>query len=300
MNPLPHVSVGLPVHNGERFLPETLPALLNQTYDDFELIISDNASTDRTAEICQDMAATDRRIRYYREPVNRGGAWNYNRVFALARGPLFRWHADDDLCESEYLATCVTALEADSRFILAYTAAKVIDGQGQRVVMPQVTLPFGSLDVVDRFRGALNPICFTDSSIFGIVRRDVLARTRLVGNYLAADRCLTGELLLQGPFLKCAPELFSRRRHDRNVDNTDVGWYDPARRMAVVFGAWKVLLENIKSVTRSPHDLNTKRQLMCELGRWSWHQRTTLRRCLTEGIEQLAHKYSPLAKRELL
>ena len=66
----PRVSIGLPVFNGEKFLPDTLDSILTQTYSDFELIISDNASTDKTGQICRDYAAKDQRICYYRNEEN--------------------------------------------------------------------------------------------------------------------------------------------------------------------------------------------------------------------------------------
>ena len=99
----PRVSIGLPVYNGENFLEFALDSILGQTFQDFELIISDNASTDATESICRRYAAKDSRIRYYRNPNNQGAAQNYNRVFALARGEYFKWAAHDDVCKPNYL-----------------------------------------------------------------------------------------------------------------------------------------------------------------------------------------------------
>src|SRR5688500_410636 len=82
----PRVSIGIPVFNGERFLAETIDSILTQTFEDYEIIISDNASTDRTQEICLLYASRDQRIRYYRNESNLGGSENYNRVFRLSRG----------------------------------------------------------------------------------------------------------------------------------------------------------------------------------------------------------------------
>src|SRR5690349_16638091 len=89
----PRVSVGVPVRNGERFLVETLESLLAQTYTDFELIISDNASTDNTEAICREYAARDPRVRYYRSPQDVGLANNYNSLFARSEGDYFKWAA---------------------------------------------------------------------------------------------------------------------------------------------------------------------------------------------------------------
>ena len=107
----PKVSIGLPVYNGEDFLAEALDSLLDQTYDDFELIISDNASTDSTADICTSYSAKDSRIRYLRSDVNLGAAVNYNLVFELATGEYFKWAAHDDICAPEFIGACVDILD---------------------------------------------------------------------------------------------------------------------------------------------------------------------------------------------
>src|SRR5215217_3975058 len=80
----PRLSIGLPVYDGAMFLAEALDSLLAQTFTDFELIISDNASTDATQSICEQYAAHDCRIRYLRQDINRGLAWNLNHVFELS------------------------------------------------------------------------------------------------------------------------------------------------------------------------------------------------------------------------
>ena len=129
----PRVTVGVPVFNGESFLAETLDSLLNQTFSDFEIVISDNASTDRTEEICRAYAARDPRIRYYRSDANRGAAWNHNRVFELARGEYFKWNSADDLCAPEFLARCVAALDEDASAIMVCSNVLVSDDYGEAV-----------------------------------------------------------------------------------------------------------------------------------------------------------------------
>src|SRR5262245_4762071 len=100
---IPKVSVGLPVYNADHYLDDTLRKLLSQSYRDFELIISDNASTDATEEICRDHAARDRRIIYYRNNCNMGIAWNHNRVFQLSSGEFFMWASHDDVRPTDYI-----------------------------------------------------------------------------------------------------------------------------------------------------------------------------------------------------
>ena len=83
------VSIGVPVYNGENHLAAALDSFLRQTYEDFEVVVSDNGSTDRTEQIARDYAARDPRIRYYRSDINFGAAWNFNRVVELAQGEVF-------------------------------------------------------------------------------------------------------------------------------------------------------------------------------------------------------------------
>src|SRR4051794_3298661 len=95
--PPPKLSIGLPVYNGENFLAHAVDSILAQDFRDFELIISDNASTDRTAEICRGYAESDPRVRYVRFETNQGGSRNFCYVFELARGEYFKWAAHDDV-----------------------------------------------------------------------------------------------------------------------------------------------------------------------------------------------------------
>ena len=128
----PKLSVGLPVYNGENFLALAIEGLLSQTYTDFELIISDNASTDRTREICEEYAKKDQRIRFVRSETNLGAAPNHNRTFELSRGEYFKWAAHDDESDPNLLSRCMEWIErAPDSVVLVYTEAELIDSEGQ-------------------------------------------------------------------------------------------------------------------------------------------------------------------------
>ncbi len=127
----PRVSVGLAVYNGENFIRAAIDSILAQTFTDFELVISDNASTDKTQEICLEYAAKDGRIRYYRCERNMGAAWNQNRVFELSRGEYFRLAAHDDVIAPEYLAKCVEVLDQNPSVVLCHSWTKAINDQGE-------------------------------------------------------------------------------------------------------------------------------------------------------------------------
>src|ERR1700751_3293571 len=108
---MPKLSIGIPVFNGQEFLPELLDSLLAQTFGDFEILICDNASTDRTPQICSEYARRDSRVRFVRNQRNLGAVANFNRVFELSTAPLFKWAAHDDLYHQAYLDACVSLLE---------------------------------------------------------------------------------------------------------------------------------------------------------------------------------------------
>ena len=125
------VSVGLPVYNGERYLNEALDSILCQTFEDFELIISDNASSDRTEEMCREYAKNDKRIRYSRSSENLGAAWNFNRVAGLSTSEYFRWATADDLSAPEQIQTCVEVLDRERDAVLCYPKTVLIDENGE-------------------------------------------------------------------------------------------------------------------------------------------------------------------------
>ncbi len=126
----PLVSIGLPVYNGAPLLTDAIRSFLDQTYSNFELILSDNASTDETAEICRGYAAKDARVRYYRNAVNLGSAANHTRTVELATGNLFKWAGSDDLYASTYLERCVEFMQAVPQAILVYPKTLIIDDDG--------------------------------------------------------------------------------------------------------------------------------------------------------------------------
>src|SRR5581483_7973034 len=121
----PKVSIGLPVYNGENYLAQAIECLLAQTFSDIELIISDNASTDGTEAIARDFAARDRRVRYVRQPLNRGAGWNFSETFRLAQGEYFKWAAHDDLCAPTFIERCVKVLDVDRELVLCFSRSAV-------------------------------------------------------------------------------------------------------------------------------------------------------------------------------
>jgi glycosyltransferase involved in cell wall biosynthesis len=228
------VTIALPVYNGENFIEAAIDSILRQTYREFELLISDNGSADRTREICQRYAAQDGRIRYFRSDVNRGAGWNYENARALARGTdYFKWAAHDDIIAPTFLERCVAALDADPGAVLAFSGVAAIDSDGEVIRLKRRQVEALRPSPSERFRGV---IC-TDAdpeAVFGLMRVDALTHTRGQGDYVASDRVLLAELALQGTFHE-VPEvlLFNRDHPSRSVRITGgdfrqlTSWFAP-------------------------------------------------------------------------
>jgi glycosyltransferase involved in cell wall biosynthesis len=267
----PRVSIGLPVYNGERYIVEALDSIVSQTFADFELVISDNASTDGTARICEEYASRDGRIAFHRNETNRGAAWNYNRVFALSRGEYFKWASHDDRCAPTFLERCVAALDANPEVVIGYPRSTVIDAAGDTIEMEEDDLPLASRDVVRRFAGCLNPMKLCHNVIFGLMRRSVLAGTQLIGTYLASDRCLVAELSLHGPFEEIPERLFYRRKHSANIGVAlkDLQFYRPGMRKRFVMPEWRLFGKFMRLVRKSRLPAGEKVRLHAAVLRWA-------------------------------
>jgi glycosyltransferase involved in cell wall biosynthesis len=211
MHATPRLSVGLPVYNGENYLAESLESLLGQSYEDFELIISDNASTDGTADICRSYAKQDSRIRYVRQPRNIGSAPNHNFVIEQATGELFKHASHDDLYARKLLELCIAALDEHPQVVLAHSWSAVIDALGAVTELVDYPVDTAAPRALDRFRSMLFDGWADDEG--GVVRLDVLRRTPLHASYHFADRTFTAEIALHGAFYMVPDWLYFRREH---------------------------------------------------------------------------------------
>jgi glycosyltransferase involved in cell wall biosynthesis len=209
MNAAPRLSIGLPVYNGEKYLAGTLDSLLGQNYEDFELIISDNASTDGTAEICRRYGKQDSRIRYIAQPRNIGCIPNHNFVIKQARGELFKWASHDDLYARDLVRLCVDALDEHPQVVLAHSRSAMIDSAGTVTKLFDYRVMVDSARAPERFRSML--FDGWDDYTYGVMRTKVLRRTPLHGSYHCADRTITVELGLHGPFYQIPDWLHFRR-----------------------------------------------------------------------------------------
>jgi len=253
-NPL--VSIGVPVYNGEKYLPQTLDAVLNQTFQDFELVISDNASTDRTAEICREYVKRDPRVRYHRNDRNLGIIGNYNRVFNLTHGKYFKWAAADDLCEPGFLERCVEVLDTNPDVVVCYSKTKIINEHG--TVVEDYDRPMDLLDDSPKKRFVeLYTSIGECNAAFGLIRASVLKATGLLGNYFHCDKCLLAKLTLYGKFFEIPEYLFYRRTHSQSSSwdkstERQIEFFYPDAKGKIVLPNWSMLFAYLGSVISAP------------------------------------------------
>ena len=271
----PRLSIGLPVYNGEEYLAESLDALLGQTYEDFDLVISDNASTDSTQEICLQYAAKDPRIRYIRLPRNIGAAPNHNYVFAECRSELFKWASHDDLYGRELLQRCVDALDERPEVVLAHVDQAVIDEKGEVKVPYEYTIATDSPRAPERFRSLLFEPGGDDW--YGVMRTEVLRRVKPLDSFHHADRTFVAEIALHGPFHQVPELLYFRRDHPTRAERANPSKrsrcvnLDP-RRAGLLHPTPRLLAEYVwgffASVRRAPLSPADRRACYRHLAAW--------------------------------
>ncbi len=267
----PKVSIGMPVYNGANYIHEALKSILSQTFDDFELIICDNASCDNTAEIVRQFAARDQRIHYQRNDRNIGPSANYNLTFTLSRGRYFKWAAHDDVLKPQWLERTVEVLDNDPTVALAYTDMQLIGphseslgGYHYRIYVDEPTPArrFAELILVDHRQHRA-------TEIFGLMRSDALRQTTLQGCYARGDSILLTRMALQGRFQRVEEPLFLSRDHpaqsmaqkptSTRLESMLRGWlgvgpipppewWDASLKGRVVWPEWRIAHEYFRSI----------------------------------------------------
>jgi len=285
------VSIGVPVYNCERYLGASLDSLLAQTFADFELIVCDNASTDRTEEIARDYAARDPRVRYVRNATNLGLPGNYRRTFELATGEYFRWAAADDVSGPEFLARCVEVLDAQPGAVLAYPKTTFIDEQGRLPSEYDDGLHLQSPKPSERFRQLLERLQYVNA-VYGVMPAAVLRRMRSPGAYCAWDVVFLAELSLYGTFWEVPEFLLYRRFHagaSSSMDRVQISaYYSSNGRRQIYLRGWRHLRELALAVARAPLDTMEKMRAGRFLARRAIWDRDELVRELSTAMRELA------------
>lgn len=234
----PIVSIGLPVRNGETLIQEALNSVLNQDFEEWELIISDNGSTDSTLDICRGYAERDPRIKVYPMESNIGLFANFTRVMFLASAPFFAWISHDDIREPQFLRQCLQVLMfGDQSIVMVYPTTIMRNKEGKDHLNPD-KFRIDQEDPVERFRQIiwnLGPC----NMLHGIFRTETLRQSRSLRKHLyrAFDNLLLAETALRGKIIQIEGVLFIRRitRHhstDLAEKNTDlINTYDERKML---------------------------------------------------------------------
>jgi glycosyltransferase involved in cell wall biosynthesis len=284
----PTLTIGLPVFNGARFLRATIESVLAQTFTDFELLISDNASTDETEAIARSAADGDGRITYRRNQVNVGLARNLNLLVPLATGRLFKWAAADDVLRPTYLERCVATIDADPRAVLAYPQTDFVDGEGEPLDVADPGWHLVSDDPAERLAYVIRADQFVNS-ILGVIRTSALRRTRLIPLYAGGDYRLLAELSLQGTFVEVPERLYVRRIHAGSSKGNahDRRWlrrYITGNRGEVRAPYWHLCRDHAGIVAHAPLPTPRKIALLAQLTRTMASRRARLLAELAELV----------------
>jgi len=202
------VSIGMPVYNGEKYIGEALEALLNQDYDNLEIVICDNASEDSTAAICENYSEKDPRIKYFKNSENLGPELNFQRVLDLSVGEYFMWASHDDIWSNNYVSTLIEYLELNRSCVLAYSSLHNVDDSGSIVrEFPSINLLSKNTVLVNRLEKLL---WFEESQgkanlLYGIIRANIIKKigTKIWNSYgsWGSDYLIVFNLALYGDFI---------------------------------------------------------------------------------------------------
>jgi glycosyltransferase involved in cell wall biosynthesis len=268
---MPLVTIGLPVYNSERYLSQSLDSLLAQTYRDFILIVSDNASTDGTADICRRYAERDPRIQYHRNEANIGNPKNFNRVCSLTTTKYLKWSTADDFWAPQFLEQAVAVMEGDSSIALCYPQAYLVNAEGTAQQPYEDVLHLLDEDPADRFLRLIERIKLAHQHL-GLIRMSCLKRTQLLGTHVGSDINLLAELTLYGKFYELPARLYYRRFHEKSgswkrgdTKHDAAFYYGAGERMRLK--EWRTHIWFFAAVRRAPLPNRSKMRLYKHLVR---------------------------------
>lgn len=207
---LPLVTLGVPVHNGERYLVAALGSLLAQDYQNLEILISDNASSDSTEAICRKFAADNSRVRYIRQETNIGAKKNFEFLVAEARGTYFAWCAHDDIRKPRFVSACVGALEQNPAAVLCNGAVIFLNEEGAvRADWDDLNFETVGMTTAERMLRLVDHTDWVD--MLGLIRVELLRHALPFESAWGSDVVLSMKLLTAGHFLK-VPEVLLEYR----------------------------------------------------------------------------------------
>jgi glycosyltransferase involved in cell wall biosynthesis len=204
-NPL--ISIGMPVYNGEKNIRNALDSLLAQTFSEFELIISDNGSSDGTEDICREYKLRDSRISYIRHNENRGYFFNFNYVLSLSRGEFFMWASSDDQWAPEFIQRNLEILKYYNDIIASISRVKY------KKINFNNRINHGTYALMNGYEANVLKYLKSpgaNSRFYALFRKDVIKKSMLKQNFLGADWVIMLNTLAYGKHYELDEVMFYR------------------------------------------------------------------------------------------
>lgn len=291
----PAVTIGMPVYNGARFLRAALDSLLGQTFADFHLVISDNASSDGTEAICREYAARDARIRYVRQSANLGAVANWNFVARQATGTFFKWASANDVCAPGMLAAYVDVLRREPQVVLCYGRTMLVDENDAHLGVYDHDPSILDRTADRRFTRAITELRMNNAQA-GLIRTSALQRTRLEPAYPAGDMVLMAELALLGGY-RLLPDVLLYRRMSADtfaarLSSAQLAEFIAPSRSPQRMPVWRRLLGYASAALRSPVSLSEKSAALAFVLRYAVWIRAGLWQELAEVLRPWGHRES--------
>jgi glycosyltransferase involved in cell wall biosynthesis len=286
------VIIGLPVYNGQQYLDAELESHLSQSFGDFELVVSDNGSTDATPDICAGYASRDKRVKYLRSDQNRGILWNHRRVMeAIGSSRLyFRWAGADDILEPGLLAAMVEVLDTRPDVEAVMPATKNIDEHGQIIGALERTLDLQSPDVFERAHKILT-VNYQHVVAYGLLRTSSLKVMRTRPDYVGWDPIFIWELALRGRVFQLTAPALLRRFHRGSISRVKTvkemrKWVEPNAQAGMNFPHWTWTYERMRSLLAAPISARDKLRVSTLVMRNMLWQRGKLARDITQAVRR--------------
>ena len=287
------VTIGMPAYNAEETIDQAIKSMLSQTYGDLKLLISDNASTDNTEEICRRYEREDPRVTYVRHEENLGATENYNYVCRAANSEFFKWHSSNDICSLETIERCVKVLSENPDIVLCYPQTRLFeatpdDGKDyQDLQGADVDSPIARFfNVIDNM--ALNNV------MNGVVRADELKLTPLIRPFYYADRNMIAELALRGKIALVEGCYFHRRMDAASAiimksESDAMAHFDPSWERPLPFMNWRIYSAFLSSLFRSNIGALTAVRALPQFLRRVWYAKADLWGDIKTAIRYAAH-----------
>lgn len=280
MRASPLVTIGMPAFNSAATIRSSLESLLAQTFSDFELIVSDNASTDSTRDIVEELARLDPRIRYVRQAENIGANGNYSYVAQVARGAYFKWAASSDLCAPDFIEKCLAALENNGDAVLAAPRTSMFSGDISAAVLFEQDIEILDASPAARI-GRLHTTLTYNNALNGLIRMEALRKTRLIEPYYQADVVLIGHLAMLGKIVRVNEYLYYRRMEVATATSLQdrTAWrrhHYPNLSARILFQAWKRYLGWMRACFASPMPFLEKIRVIIFVARLCYREKRLL------------------------